>query len=120
MILYKSALTDRIFENLSEQEGDTITTITGKSITRTEFTQDIYTQAKALKNVGVQYGDRVAFLHRDSIFFAKSIIAAFLCGATVVLLDPEMGQEMLREKIRSTDISHIFIEGRVYDFFRIS
>jgi acyl-coenzyme A synthetase/AMP-(fatty) acid ligase len=79
MILYSSALTDRIFQNLQNIGGNIITSHLGKSITSHHFSEEIILFAKNLSLYGIKKGDRVGIFITDTILFSEIILATILC-----------------------------------------
>lgn len=120
MILYSSALTDRIFQNLQNIGGNIITSYSGKSITSHHFSEEIILFAKNLSLHGIKKGDRVGIFINDTILFSEIILATILCWGSVVLLDPQMGRQIITQKIKTSNIRYIFIQGYFYDFLKLS
>lgn len=121
MILYNSHITEKIFENLKILGSEaSITTIVWSSIVGMDLAEDILTIARNLSQYGIKKGDRVALLVKDNILFTQIIVSSMLCGGTIVLLDPAMGRQMMREKIIAAWVKYIFIEGIYYDALFLS
>jgi acyl-CoA synthetase (AMP-forming)/AMP-acid ligase II len=68
--------------------------------------------ASALRERGVQRGDRIAILAVDSVAYLETILAAMKLGATYIALNYRLQQQELANLLRVTDPVALMIGGR--------
>ena len=116
MKLYNSKITTHIFSNLDKENKDIITQINWKSIKSFQYKENILNLAKNLSSFWLNTESKVAILVKNNINFSNIIISSILVWTTIVLLDPSMWKKILIEKIKSSKITHLFLEGILYDY----
>lgn len=115
-MLSHSRLTQQIFYQLERENRVIIQEISWKKIIASYFKKQCLTLAQNISDTLPENAKVVIFL-RDSILFSELVVAHLLCGKEIILLDPEMGREVMQEKLKASQVTHIYIEGFVYDYF---
>ncbi len=116
MILFQSNLIKDIFSRIDTDNFTIIEEIDWKKINSHTYKKDILNLAKNL-NSKINLWDNVAILIKSNILFSEIFIACMLRWAHVTLLDPGMGLEIMKEKIKCSNIQHLFIEWLLYDYY---
>ncbi len=67
--------------------------------------------AAALRELGVERGDRVALVSKPRTAWATSFFAILRCGATVVPLDPELQQNEIERILSEAQVKGVIASG---------
>ena len=67
--------------------------------------------ARALSELGVSPGDRVALISKPRAAWATTFFAVLRCGAVVVPLDPELQQGEIERILREAEVKGIVLSG---------
>lgn len=84
-----------------------------KTITVGELLRDSLILANALRRLGCQPGDTAALAAQPDTDFIKIVYAGMRCGLRLAVIDPEMGRDNYREKLRQLQPRWAFVDSRL-------
>jgi acyl-coenzyme A synthetase/AMP-(fatty) acid ligase len=119
MPLYKSKIINEIFEKLGKENKKIIVdAINSKEIYSFEFLECVKMQALFLqKNWFKKWNLAVIFL-KNSVDFAKIVVSVILAWGKVAIIDPEMWEKVIEEKLKFLKPDFLFIEWILYDILK--
>lgn len=85
----------------------------GKTITVGELLLQSEQLASGLQTLGVQSGDTAVLAAEPDADFVKIVYAAMLCGLKLAVIDPSMGRDNYREKLRQLQAQWAFVDSRL-------
>lgn len=69
--------------------------------------------ATGLKTLGMKPGDTAVLAAMPDAGFVQIVYAAMLCGIRLAVIDPEMGRDNYREKLRQLNPEWAFVDARL-------
>lgn len=69
--------------------------------------------ATGLKTLGLKPGDTAVLAAMPDAGFVQIVYAAMLCGISLAVIDPEMGRDNYREKLRQLNPEWAFVDARL-------
>ncbi len=85
----------------------------GKTITIGDLLRDSERLAAGLQRLGLQRGDTAVLAALPDAGFITIVYAAMLCGLRLAVIDPEMGRDNYREKLRQLQPAWAFVDTRL-------
>ncbi len=85
----------------------------GQVITVGELLQVSEQLAAELQQRGLQHGDTAVLAALPDAGFIKIVYAAMMCGLRLAVIDPEMGRDNYREKLRQLQPGWAFVDARL-------
>ncbi len=85
----------------------------GKVITVRELLQESEELATGLQKLGIQHGDTAVLAAMPDAGFIRIVYAAMMCGLRLAVIDPEMGRDNYREKLRQLQPGWAFVDARL-------
>ncbi|MEO6038582.1 MAG: class I adenylate-forming enzyme family protein [Saprospiraceae bacterium] len=99
---------------LRERPSDTSAVVDrDKTITVGELLQTSERLAAGLLRVGIRPGDTAVLAAKPDADFIAIVYAAMLCGLRLAVIDPEMGRDNYREKLRQLQAGWAFVDSRL-------
>jgi len=66
-----------------------------------------------LLQIGMKAGDRVVIASAPGIDFVKIMFSTMMVGAEVAIIDPEMGRDNYKNKLKQFQPSWVFLDARI-------
>jgi acyl-CoA synthetase (AMP-forming)/AMP-acid ligase II len=111
--MFKSSIANILINLNAESPEKIIITEGEKRISVGEIYQDALKIAKNLQNDGFQTGDKVAIAAPPNAEFVKIMYALIFLKGTVAIIDPEMGRDNYRSKLKQFDPKWAFVDSRL-------
>lgn len=84
-----------------------------RTITTSELLEDSARLATGMRQAGMKMGDTVVLAAKPDAGFIKIVYAALMTGLRLAVIDPEMGRENYREKLRQLRPLWAFVDYRL-------
>lgn len=106
--------TNYFIDILQKYTADQVLLIEGKqSVQAAELLQSSKQLACALHKKGIKHGDRVLLALKPSIEFLHIIYANMMLRTIVSIIDPEMGRDNYKAKLKQFNPHHAFVDSRL-------
>ena len=106
--------TNYFIDILQKYTADQVLLIEGKqSVRASELLQSSKQLACALHKKGIKQGDRVLLAVKPSIEFLQIIYANMMLRTIVSIIDPEMGRDNYKAKLKQFNPHHAFVDSRL-------
>ena len=83
----------------------------GQTMTVGELLRESEQLAAGLQKLGIKRGDTAVLAAMPDAGFIKIVYAAMICGLRLAVIDPEMGRDNYREKLRQLQPGWAFVDA---------
>ena len=119
---YTSSLVQEFINIFSEnpEEIVIVDALSGSIKKKKDFLSEIYFLAKGFQENGMLPWDTVVILTQDSVLYTISIFATLLSWGRIAIIDPEMGKENMRKKLKILKPRFCLIDGTIIDGIKVA